>query len=328
VYFPELETAFRALLADLQGQRVLIAGHMRPDGDCIGSQVALCRVLRSQGVDAVAVNADAVPKALTGFVADTPFIQPAAVAEGDWAFLTVDCADNMRYGKDLRERFPVILGQVDHHLSNTQFAQHNLVDQQAAATAEMLTGLFLDSDLPIDAVTAQALYAGIATDTGQFRFPNTTPRVFELSSALIERGASPADAARAIYENAPFAKMKLLQAFLDSLELCFGGRVCIGKLNEAIFRATGASPEDTEGLVDYARCIEGVEVGILLEEREGAVKGSFRAKEEGARVDLLAKAFDGGGHACAAGFFCREPIDTMYPRLLKLLEENLDNKDG
>ena len=150
--------------------------------------------------------------------------------------------------------------------------------------------------------TAQALYAGILTDTGQFRFNSTSRRCFLLAGELVARGAAPAEAGYELYERESVGKLQLLQRFLSSLRIECGGRVCIGRLPEALFAATGTGGEDTEGLVDYARSIEGVEIGVLIEERPGgALKASLRAKDPACRVDLIAAQFHGGGHACAAG---------------------------
>lgn len=323
MFFPDLTPAFRDALTGLRGQRIAVAGHLRPDGDCIGSQVGLTRMLRAQGFDACAVNGDAIPRVLKDFVGDTPFVTPDALPEGEMKLLTVDCADELRHGRPLRERFGRVDLGIDHHISNTHYAGINLVDPHAAATAEILTGLFLDLGWEMDATTAQALYVGIATDTGQFRFPSTTPQVFEICSALIAQGAQPAEAALELYENETVAKLALLQRFLASLRLLYGERVCIGTLRATDFLETGAHSEDTEGLVDYARSISTVQIGVLLEEREDGVKGSFRAKDARFRVDQLAAALDGGGHACAAGFLYKGKMDTLYPRLLELIENQL-----
>jgi bifunctional oligoribonuclease and PAP phosphatase NrnA len=328
MYFPSHTPKFRQLVDGLRGRPVAVLGHLRPDGDCIGSQVALTRVLVASGVQAVAVNQDTVPRLLADFVGDTPWrraaeYQPASGAVG----VCVDCADHSRLGPRLRELFPKPFLVIDHHVSNIGFGEHNFVLSETAATAEVLAGLFFDANLPIDLVTAQALYVGIATDTGQFRFPSTTPQVFRLCGQLMTVGADPGAAARLLYERESPGKTRLLQAFLNSLHSEFQGRVCIGTLREADFTATGASREDTEGLVDYARAIEGVDIGVLLEERQNAVKGSLRAKEPRFALHRLAQNFSGGGHACAAGFNVNENLAQFYPRFLATLGEQLAAAD-
>ncbi len=321
-FFPQESADFAAALEQLQGHKVVVLGHVRPDGDCIGSQVALTRILRARGIDAIAVNAHSIPRNLRGFVGDTPFHLPSAEFLAGRTAVSVDCAAHARLGKDVVPHAPDVLLNVDHHISNERFGRINLVIEDASATAEVLAGFFFDNDLPVDRVTAQALYVGIATDTGQFRFQSTTGRVFEVCCSLITRGAEPAQAAHALYENEPFAKIELLQRFLASLRFECGGRVCIGLLAQDAWEATHAAPEFSEGLVDYARAIEGVEIGVLLEERNGMVKGSLRSKDPVHRVDRLAALFNGGGHACAAGFNPGAGIAELYPRLVEALENH------
>src|SRR5262249_27256912 len=149
---------------------------------------------------------------------------------------------------------------IDHHLSNVGFGTVNLVDSASAATCEILAGVFFDNDLQVDAQAAQALYTGILTDTGQFRFNATSRRCFVLAGELVARGAPPAEAGFELYERESEGKLRLLQIYLASLKLECGGRVCIGTLKDGVFAATGTNAEDTEGLVDYARSIDGVDV--------------------------------------------------------------------
>lgn len=327
-YFPEFSQAFASVLESLAGRRVAVLGHLRPDGDCIGSQVALCRVLRSQGINAVAVNNDPIPRNLASFIGDTPFLKPDELPEGEYVAITVDCADHRRIGAVLAGRFSGVELCVDHHLSNGGFARVNLIDAHAAAAAEILAGIFLDLGLPVDPVAAQALYVGIATDTGQFKFPSTSSRIFDIAGHLLAWGADPGAASQELYEKESIGKIRLLQAFLDSLKLEFGGAVCIGFLTDESYASSGATSEDTEGLVDYARCIDGVRIGVLIEERGGRIKGSLRAKDSAMRVDRLAAQFNGGGHACAAGFNLEETIDSFYPRFREALARHLDEAVG
>lgn len=328
-YFPELAAGFADLLAQVRGQRVAVMGHMRPDGDCIGSQVALVRVLRSLGADAVCVNRHPVPVNLKAFVGDTPFYlyDEAFAAEftaQNTKAIAVDCADPIRVSRPLLDLFPQPLANIDHHRSNPGYGEIDIIDAGSAATCEILAGLFLDFGLEVDAVTAQALYVGIATDTGQFRFPSTSVRVFEIAAELIRRGASPAASSASLYENKRFEEVELLQAFLDSLTLELGGRLCVGMLSVEDYARTGATREESEGLVDYARDIAGVQIGLLLEAYEdGMLKGSLRAKDPLMRVDLIAAQFNGGGHACAAGFNLNTSIGDFYPQIVAAVAERL-----
>lgn len=325
-YFPALAEDFIRLRAALAGRQVAVIGHARPDGDCIGSQVALARVLGSLGHDVICVNADAVPRRLEFLTRGMTFLRTDDVQARpeQRAAVFVDCADHARGGERLKEKFSQPVGVVDHHLSNIGYGAVNLIDTAAAATCEILAGIFIDAGVTFDAQTAQALYTGILTDTGQFRFGATSRRCFLIAGELVARGANPAEAGFELYERETAGKLQLLQRFLASLRLECGGKVCIGILPDGIFAETGASVEDTEGLVDYARCIEGVEIGVLIEARpDGAVKASLRAKNPAYRVDRIAAQFNGGGHACAAGLNLKSGAEDFYPRLVAVLAQSL-----
>ena len=315
--------SFAELIRQFEGFSVLVLGHRRPDGDCIGSQVALTRILRAMGTNAIAVNNDPVPRTLQKFVGDTPFTDPQGIEAGDYKIVTVDCADHARVGDELRERFPSVFLNVDHHVSNTKFAEHNFVLSDASATGEILAKFFFDSDLEVDQTTADALYLGICTDTGQFCYSGTNAAVFEVCRKLCESGCNPSMVAHELYEREKPGRIQLLQKFLASFRMEFNDSVCIGSIREDFYQETGTKPEDAENFVDYARSLEGVEIGVLVEDRNGKLKGSFRAKDKKYRVDLLAKQFSGGGHACAAGFNVDVPFDEFYPNLVNSIGEHL-----
>ena len=315
--------AFSNVIQQLQGSSVLVVGHRRPDGDCIGSQVAMTRILRSLGIDATAVNNDPVPRTLQKFIGDTPFVGPSEIKDEEFRVVTVDCADHIRVGDHLRNRYPQVFLNVDHHVSNTKFAEHNFVLSDASATGEILAKFFFDSDFDVDKTTAEGLYLGICTDTGQFCYSGTNAAVFEICRKLCEAGCNPANVAHELYEREKPGRIQLLQKFLASFKMEFDDRVCIGNIRGQYYEETGTKPEDAENFVDYARSLEGVEIGVLVEDRNGALKGSFRAKDKKYRVDLLAKKFEGGGHACAAGFNVNVPFEEFYPNLVEKIGEHL-----
>jgi len=325
-HFPHLSAEFGRLLARIAGRKIAVIGHARPDGDCIGSQVALARVLAQRGHDVICVNPDPVPRRLRFLVDGMPFHRTDDVLKTteERAAIFVDCADHARGGERLKGRYPAPVAVIDHHLSNVGYAEFNLVDAQSAATCEILAGVFLDNALAIDARSAQALFTGILTDTGQFRFNSASPRCFELAGELVARGAKPAEAGYELYERETEGKLWLLQQFLASLKLECGGQVCTGILRPGVFEETGSNSEDTEGLVDYARSIEGVAIGALIEERpDGTVKASLRAKDPAYRVDLIAGQFNGGGHACAAGLNLKTGTENFYARLVAACAERI-----
>jgi phosphoesterase RecJ-like protein len=270
-----------------------------------------------------------VPRRLQFLLEGVTFVRPEGLAARDYAAVFVDCADHERAGLSVKARFPAPVGVVDHHLSNVGFGEYNLIDPASAATAEILAGLFFDAGLAVDAATAQGLYVGILTDTGQFRYDSTSRRTFLLAAELLTRGAKPSQAGYELYERETAGKLQLLQRFLASFRFECGGRVCVGVLPDGVFAETGSRPEDTEGLVDYTRAVDGVDIGVLIEERPDGIKASLRAKESAYRMDRVAAQFGGGGHACAAGLnVAGETSATFYPRLLAALTEQLRRVDG
>jgi phosphoesterase RecJ-like protein len=330
-YYPEFSEAFPKLLAALSGRSVAVIGHARPDGDCIGSQVALARVLNARGSPALCVNPDPVPRRIAYIARGVRFIgtDEALLLPGATAAVFVDCADHARAGERLKAHFAHPLCTVDHHLSNGGFAEFNIVDSGSAATCEILAGVFLDAGITIDKDTATALYAGIVTDTGQFRYSSTSQRSFMLAGELVSRGASPSVAGYELFERESAGKLKLLQIFLASLSMELEGRVCIGTLKAGVYAETGTTAEDTEGLVDFARCVDGVDVGVLVEEKpDGSFKASLRAKDPLCRLDLVAGLFGGGGHACAAGLNQKTGIGNFRGKLLAALSERLKVVDA
>ncbi len=321
--FLQESSNFANVLDQLRGKDVLVLGHRRPDGDCIGSQVALTRVLINLGIKARAVNEDPVPRTLKHFIGNTPFFSPEEIQGNDFIVICVDCADQKRVGEELNIRFPEVFLNVDHHVSNNHYAKNNFVFPDASATGEILAKFFLDNKMNLDATTSDGLYLGIATDTGQFCYGGTNASVFEVCRRLCESGANPSRVAHELYECEKPGRVQLLQRFLASFKMEHGDCVCIGTIRDSYYRETDTKPEDSENFVDYARSIDGVKIGVLVEERNGQLKGSFRAKDSIYRVDLLASKFHGGGHACAAGFNVERKLDDFYPELIEKIGHHL-----
>ncbi len=321
-YFPEQSQKFAAWLESLQGRSLVVVSHARPDGDSVGSLVAMTRILRAVGVNAIGVNPDRVPRVLRFLLEGTDVRENGELpADCDGAVL-VDCADQFRIGRDLAERLPRLVGNVDHHVSNQGFADLDLVVPDAAATCEVLAGIALDLNIPIDAKTADALYTGIITDTGQFAYANTTPRSFHLAEVLSQKGANTTVVASQLYENETFERIRLMARFLSRLQLYDNGRVCMGYVTQQDYDETGTSSEDAEGFSGYTRSLQGVELGVFLESKPEGIKGSFRTRNAEIRADLLAARFNGGGHACAAGFFVTgHTIESLWKEILTAAKE-------
>jgi phosphoesterase RecJ-like protein len=276
---------------------------MRPDGDCIGSQVALCRILLAAGVDSICVNRDRVPPNMVSYTQGLTFLTGDQYVPDGRVAVAVDCADASRIGPDLLDKFGGKLwGNIDHHASNPGYAQHNIVVKTAAATCHVLAYGALRQNLGCDTATAKALHLGIVTDTGRFSYASATAEVFALAAELIERGANPAETNFLVFEHESRGKLELTQRFLNSIQFHEAGKICSGELTQADYAATGTTKEDKEGLVEFPRSVEGVEIAVLMEEGRDGVRGSLRGRDPRLRLDLLAGKLNGGGHVLAAGF--------------------------
>ncbi len=290
--------------------RILFFLHVGPDGDSIGSSLAVCRAVRSMGKEAWCVGVDPVPRIyryLTGW--DTLF-QPWETVAGEWDLACfLDCGDRERIGaaEPILARCRTTLN-IDHHSTNTGYGEYNWLDFSAAAVGEMAYRLLNELGVSLDREMAEALYTSILTDTGQFRYESVTPATHRIAAALLECGVKPYAVAQEIFENETTGRVRLLALCLNTLKLHAGGRIATIQVTRQMLEETGATDGDVDGLVNYARAVEGVEVGVLLREVDGGkVRINLRSRS---RVDVadLAQGFGGGGHARAAGATAEGPL--------------------
>ena len=295
--------ALKDLIISLKGRKVAVLGHMRPDGDCIGSQVALCHILLASGVDAICLNRDRIPPNLAPYGEGITFLTAAEYHNDGREAIAVDCADASRLGTELLSLFSgQILANIDHHASNPDYAKINIVVKDAAATCHLLAYAMLKQGLPCSPAIAKALHLGIITDTGRFCYASTTAAVFEIVAELVKKGAQPAEANYLIFEQESRGKLELTKRFLNSIQFHENGKICSGEITLDDYAATGTGKEDKEGLVEFPRSVAGVEIAVLLEEGKDGIRGSLRGRNPKLRLDLLAGKLNGGGHVLAAGF--------------------------
>jgi phosphoesterase RecJ-like protein len=304
------KTAPESLLALIrQGNRFLLTSHLSPDGDAIGSELGLARVLRKLGKSAVVWNRDPLPPLYAPLpgsgrihVGEEP---PAGFPDAFNAVAVLECPSLDRTGLEahLGTSNPALpLVNIDHHLGNQQYGQVNWVDTAAPALGEMIHRLANALKVGMDEETATCLYLALVTDTGDFRFANTTPEAFEAAATLVREGARPETVSMWLHENRPEPSLRLLGAMLGTLELHDGGRVATAMLTRDMFERCGAAPGDSEGLVDYPRSIAGVQaVALLREVGPERFKVSLRSRGD-IDVEQVARRHGGGGHKNAAGF--------------------------
>ncbi len=315
---------FAKLLAEAKGRKIAVVGHMRPDGDCVSSQFAMAEILKNAGAEVVCVNQNKMPY-LYKNLAKAEFVDAESFTDTSWDILLVDCSDIKRANVALSERFGKIFACIDHHASGASKAEINVVDIEAGATAELIALAVDKLNLEISKTTANLLFMGIVTDTRQFTTTSTRLESFEAARAMVKRGANPNVVAQELYQRERLAKMRLLSYYLATLEMYCDGKVCFGFIPQGTFEKTGSCKEDTDGLVDFARSIEGVEIAATLEElSDGSVKGSLRGRKPEYQVNKIAELFGGGGHLAAAGFTAREEtFSTIIPKLVELCKEHL-----
>ena len=287
------------------GNRFLLTSHVNPDGDAIGSELGLARLLRTLGKGAVVWNRDETPtvyRALPG----AERIHAGSEPPSGWpdkfdGVIVLECPSLDRCGLEehVLER-PLV--NIDHHLGNQHYGAVNWVDPTAPAVGEMIFRLAQALRIELDPDTANALYLTLVTDTGGFRFANATPEAFEAAAALVRVGARPDEVSRWLYDSRSLGSLRLLAEMLDSLALHADGRVATAQLLPEMYERAGASQADAEGLIGYPRSIAGVEAAALARELpEGGVKVSLRSRGE-VDVERIARQHGGGGHKNAAGY--------------------------
>jgi phosphoesterase RecJ-like protein len=302
------------------GRNFLITAHRNPDGDALGSGIALQNLIRKLGKNAKVVVRDGFAKPLHNIpganevvVSDT---LPPDYPKAYDALFTMECPDAHRTGYAV---LPGPVVNIDHHLGNEMYGEINYLDVEAPSVGEMILQLNRNHlRLPLDRDTATAMYVSLATDTGFFRYHNTTLRTFEAAEELVRAGVVAGDVSLWINESQTRGSIKLLGLCLTTLELHANDRIATTELPKRFFIEAGAEPEDTEGIVNYGRNIDGVLISALLKEFEGTTRVSLRAKP-GIDVQQVAAMFGGGGHKAASGCTIPLPLAEAKAKLVSIL---------
>jgi phosphoesterase RecJ-like protein len=316
---PELVAVAEAIRSR---DRFLVTTHENPDGDALGSLLAMKLTLDALGKDSVMYLAGEAP--LPREYAWMPLGElrrrpPEDAA--DRVLLALDCANESRLGPDpeILISAPLVVN-VDHHHDNSRFGQINLVVADASSTGEVLRDLFDVLDVELTADLAEALYIALVTDTGRFQYANTTPKALRLAAELVEAGADVHKIFQGIYESVQFAKLKLLARALERAQVYEGGRLVISYLLRDDFKEVGAAEPYSEGIIDYLRAVEGADMAALIREPprgdSPARRVSLRASTDDLDVSEIARrSGQGGGHRQAAGFSSDASIEAITSTL-------------
>jgi phosphoesterase RecJ-like protein len=312
-----------------QADKLLLTTHENPDGDALGSLLAMHHILEQLGKDSVMyMSPEEFP--LPWEYRDMKFdglvgAPPEDVGERVVVFL--DCGNIERMPVDFLRREGVHILNIDHHHDNTRFGTVNLVDPGASCTAEILWRLAKELAIEVTPPIAEALYVALVTDTGRFMYENTTPEAHYMAAELIAAGVDTHRVYRRLYEELPFQRLKLLERALASVERYDDGAITVAHLLKRDFEETGALETDSEGIVDHVRAVEGTAVAVLVREllgddREGMRKVSLRATDGRVDVSRIARGLGGGGHPQAAGLSTSLP----YPDLIETLREQVGSQ--
>ncbi|WP_054033331.1 DHH family phosphoesterase [Desulfatitalea tepidiphila] len=310
-------------------QTFMLASHIHPDGDAIGSVLALGLALKAMGKKVQLFNPSPIPMVYR-FLPSVQEIKQTLDPDARFdVALVLDCGDIDRIGAEavaICKKCLVI--NIDHHITNTRFGDLQFIDVNACATAEILYHLIQKLPVPIDCAMATAIYTGILTDTGSFRFSNTNRSAFAICEKMIGLGADPYQVAQHVYGTYSLGRIKLLNLALDSLEISPNGKLSVMTLSQRMLRETGTQAEDIDGIINYARRIEDVKVAALIHElcdNGAATRGKARyhvslRSDSGVDVAKIAAQFGGGGHAEAAGFSIDSTLTDLKKQLMQLSE--------
>ena len=300
---------------------VLIVGHQRPDGDCLGAGFSIGRICENKGV-AYDFLCDSDNPMQYSFMHGFECLNEKKYRDY-YLLITVDCGDHYRMGryvgylKSIPETF-----NIDHHKTNNRFAKTNIVFPDASSTCEILYGLLKDDGV-IDEVVASCLFVGLSTDTGHFMHSNTSKEVLKIASELVGLGANPYALSTAIYKSITINKTNLTALAIQSMRFFKNNRICIITVTQNDLNKCGCVMADTEGLIDYAMKIGCVEVGVCLTEQlHSHFKVSFRSKKTD--VAAAAATFGGGGHTLAAGCVADGKYEDVIDKILKSITDGMN----
>lgn len=309
-----------------KARTIAVLSHMRPDGDAIGSAVAVAQVLDKLGKEVTVINQDGVPAALEFLPGVSVVKRPVDFKEPLQVDVTVilDTASEERAGDEvwavIADRGVLI--NIDHHISNPAYGDLNYIDAKAPATGEIVFDLIAEMDWPLDEVVRNNIWAGISSDTGSYRYPSTTAHTFEVGAELVHGGVDVGAISQSLYESYPLRRIFVLRDLLKELHICCEGKVASWKLRREVIEKYGVQPSDTEGLIDVIRSVDSVVVAVFFEELEdGKIRVSARSKTPAADVGEICGTFGGGGHQLAAGTRMSGPIDDAAVRFLNSVEQ-------
>jgi phosphoesterase RecJ-like protein len=306
-------------------QALFLATHVNPDGDAIGSLIALGLGLQQYGKRVYMYNESPIP-AVYRFLPGVEQVHAVLPRSTKWTTAVIlDCGDIERIGSasDYARTLPEIVN-IDHHVTNTAFGHHRLVDAQACSSAEIVYRLLKRLGVTFEEAIATGIYTGILTDTGSFRFANTNSAAYAICAEMVRCGVDPYTVAQHVYGTYSLGRIKLLNMALDSIEISPNGKLSLMTLTRDMFEETDTNPEDVDGMINYAKRIEDVKVAaLIMENSNGAAQKRFHVSlRSDGTVDVaeIAASFGGGGHFNAAGFGVEASLQDLKKTINSIAE--------
>ena len=281
----------------------IILIHIRPDGDAIGSALALKKALKQRGKDVQLLCADVIPSKYSFLPGIENFKDHINPNNAETLVFILDCSDLDRLGymKETVLNLSGVIVNIDHHITNDLFGDFNIVDVNASATAEIIYRLLRENKINIDPEISLCLYVGISSDTGFFKYENTSPRAMCIAAGLLRQGINPSLVSQKIFDELSVPAIKLLSDALATLEFEDEGRIAWMKVRDDMLQKHRAKPEELDGFVNYTKNIEGVEAGIFFYHTDKNLETKIAFRSKTIDVSRIAKKFGGGGHPLAAG---------------------------
>ena len=311
-------------------QHILIASHTEPDGDSVGSLLALGLALAKLDKKITLFNTSPIPAVYRFLPGADRIVRQIKNADTYDLAIVLDCGDIVRIGEASAEvsKIPILIN-IDHHVSNTGFGHIQLIDPTACATAEIVYRLINALEISFDKAIATSIYTAILTDTGSFRFSNTNQAAFAISKAMTDAGVEPHNVAQRVFGTYSLGRIKLLNMALNSIEISDNGKLSMMTVTRSMLNTTGTNSEDLDGIINYARRIEDVKVAALIHEiKNGAGKFSNMncyhvslRSDSSVDVAKIAGKFGGGGHTSAAGFQIESTLMALKTKIIELAED-------
>ncbi|MSO82573.1 MAG: bifunctional oligoribonuclease/PAP phosphatase NrnA [Acidobacteria bacterium] len=306
----------------LQRQRFVITSHVRPDGDAIGSQLAMAAALRHLGKTVRVVNRDPAPPSLLVFPGVAGIEITDRVDDPGDAVIVMESGDLLRTGVAGLERGFII--NIDHHVGNTQFGAVNWFDVAAAACGEMVFDLVHDLAVPLTYEIALHVYIAVLTDTGSFHYSNITPRTFDICRRCVEAGVNPPEVARGVFDSNSLGRLKLHAAMLNRMQVDDTGRLATLSVDDRLVAECGGTYEDTEGLINLPLTVKEVQAVVFFKEAGvGDWRISMRSKGD-VDINAVAREFGGGGHKNASGCSATGRLEDLKRRFQQKVAAQID----